>query len=198
MSQAIYLREEPRKKKSMIYQSRFYFLAVVLLLSLSSCSKNLSYFSSSLAEENSWGEHQLKQIQFYVSQDIHLYRTASGGSSEIKDGRIEIKDERKVDEIVIKRGTPGILTFMPKEDRYAISFDDSGAYLVFGPGQKTKGRFTLRAKSWNDKKGTGIVTYGDTEYKTTVRSAYAALMVDVKKASKSQTRSKTASGVKVK
>lgn len=182
----------------MTYQSRLYLYAILCLLSFSSCSKNLSYFTSSLAEENNWGEYQLKQIQFYVSQDIHLYRTASGGSSEIKEGRIEIKDERKVDEIVIKSGTPGILTFMPKADRYAISFDDSGAYLMFGPGKKTRGRFTLRAKEWNDKKGTGIVTYGDTEYRTTVRSAYASLMVDVKKASKSQTRSKTASGVRVK
>ena len=164
---------------------------------LSSCSKNLTYFTSDLVEDYSWGERELKRIQFYVSEDIYLYKTEKGGSSQIRDGKIQIKDQRKVDEIVIKEGTPGTLMFMPSENKFAVSFDDSGNHLMFSPGKKTKGKFTLRAKKWLERGKGGVITYGEEEYYTTTSSAYAALMVDLNKANKSEHKSERASGRKV-
>jgi len=174
-----------------------YSAALFLILSMGSCSKNLTYFTKSLADSNNWSEQDLKQIQFYASQDIKLYRSRSGGDTEIRDGKIIKKGKRKTDEIVIKSGTPGVLLFVPKEDRYAVSFDDSGYYLIFGPGDKTRGRFTLRAKKWKPNRNGGIITYGDTEYLTGNDSAYAALMVDMKRATSTKVSRGTASGRKV-
>lgn len=173
------------------------FLVIGVSILASSCSKQLTYFTQDLYEENNWSESDLKRIQFYVSQDIELYRTATGGNTEISDGKIEVKDRRKVDQIVIKKGTPGTLIFSPKDDRYAVSFDNSGAYLMFGPGKKTRGRYTLRAKEWKGRGQGGVITYDDREYYTDTGSAYAALMVDLRKARKSEVNTKTVSGRKV-
>lgn len=172
----------------------FYLLTITSVILLSSCSKNLTYFTSDLVENYSWGERELKRIQFYVSEDVYLYKTEKGGSSQIKGGRIQIKDQRKVDEIIIKEGTPGTLMFMPKENTFAVSFDNSGNYLIFSPSKKTNGKYTLRAKKWLDKGKGGVITYGEEEYYTTTQSAYAALMVDLNKANKSERKSKRASG----
>jgi len=177
--------------------SPYYVLAVLSLVLLTSCSKQLTYFTQNLYDEYNWSEAELKQIQFYVSQDIELYRTAEGGNSTIEDGQIKIKSKRKVDQITIKAGTPGVLSFSPKDNRYAVSFDDAGAYLIFGPGKKTRGRYTLRAKEWKDRGQGGIITYNGEEYFTSTDSAYAALMVDLRKARKSIVKKEKASGVKV-
>ena len=172
-------------------------LLLGVCLMASSCTKKLTYFTQDLYEEHNWSESDLKRIQFYVSQDIELYRIAQGGTTEISGGKIEVKDKRKVDQIIIKKGTPGTLIFSPKSDRYAVSFDNSGAYLMFGPGKKTRGRYTLRAKEWLGRGEGGVITYNDQEYRTDTGSAYAALMVDLRKARKSEVTKQTASGRKV-
>ncbi|MDA8693541.1 hypothetical protein N9L92_05700, partial [Saprospiraceae bacterium] len=131
--------------------------------------------------------------QFYVSQDIRLVRTSSSGNSKIEDGKIKVKDNSNVNEVLIKRGTPGTLVFLPNEKRFAVSFERSDDYfLVFGPSPQNKGRYTLKAKDWS--RNSGIITYGGAEYRTGSESAYAALMVDIKKAKNSVVNRKTAKG----
>ncbi len=177
--------------------SRLVAVSLFATILLSSCAKRLTYFTQNLYEDNNWSQSELKRIQFYLSKDIELYRTMSGGSSTIQDGKIKLEDKRKVDQILIKKGTPGTFVFSPKENRYAVSFDNSGAYLMFGPGKKTNGRYVLRAKEWRSRGQGGIITYGEEEYYTGTENAYAALMVDLKKARKTSVNTKTASGSKV-
>ena len=165
----------------------------IIGITLSSCSKNLTYFSDNLQREYNWSQAELERIQFYVSQDIRLVKVASSGNARIEDGKIKVKDNSNVNEVLIKRGTPGTLVFLPKQNRFAVSFERSDDYfLMFGPSEKTNGRYTLRAKDWN--RNSGIVTYGGTEYRTGSESAYAALMVDIKKAKNSVVKRKTAKG----
>ncbi len=176
-------------------KSLLYFLISSSLL-LTSCSKKLTYFSDRLQNENNWSEAELKRIQFYVSQDIVLYKSTSSGGSKIEDGQIQIKDNSNVKQVVIKKGTPGILVFSPKDDRFAVSFDDdSDKYLMFGPSDRNNGRYTLLAKNWNRR--SGIIRYGGQEYRTNSESAYAALMVDIKRASDANYKKETAGGRKV-
>lgn len=182
------------KMKAKLYLQLGLLMVVIVC---SSCSKNLTYFTESLYEDNQWSESELKRIQFYVSQDIQLYRTASSGDSRIQDGKIQQKKEKKVDEILISKGTPGTLIFMRESDKYAISFDASGDYLIFAPSKKTRGRFTLRAKKWRDRGQGGVITYGEKEYQTSTESAYAALMVDLRKARRSVVKREKASGRKI-
>lgn len=175
----------------------YLFSALCVLLITTSCSKTLTYFTDDIYEDNNWSEQELKKIQFYLSDDIRLERVSGSAGSNIEDGQIKIKSEKNVKEVVIKKGTPGVLVFSPNSNRFALSFDeDPEKYLMFGPNEKANGRYVLLAKRW--KKRGGIISYGGEEYRTTSDSAYAALMVDISKARKTSKKSKTASGRKVK
>lgn len=172
------------------------FILAVALVSLSSCSKQLTYLTDSMVDNFRWSESELKQIQFYLSEDIVLVRAYDSGFSDIESGQIKVKSESKVDEVIIRKGTPGTLIFSPRSDRFAVSFDNASEnYLMFGPNEKAKGRYVLLAKKWQ-RRG-GVITYGNKDYKTNSDSAYAALMVDISKAKRLSKSSSVASGRRI-
>lgn len=176
---------------------KFILSFALLSFLLSSCSPKLTPFTQGLYEENSWSESELKKIQYYVSEDIVLRREASKGNSRIESGEIKIVNGKRVEEIVIRKGTPGVLLFLPKANRFAISFESSKGedpFLVFGPGNKTRGRYVLRARDWNDRGTGGKVSYGGGTYFTPTKSAYATLMVDLKRIRNTKVKSRTAGG----
>ena len=172
------------------------YLAFVLL-AFSSCSPRLSPFTEKLYEENDWTDDELKKIQFYVSDDIVLHREIRKGKSEIISGEIKVINGKKVEEVVIPKGTPGVLIFKPKEDRFAISFEDGkdDAYLMFGPSPKAGSRYVLLASDW--KRRRGKITYEGKTFYTPSRSAYASLMVDLKRIRKVSVKSRKAKGRKI-
>lgn len=175
---------------------RFILTSIALLILCSSCGPNLKYFTEDMYDEYQWSERELKRIQFYVSQDIILYRGLSDSNSKIEDGKIKVNSDRKVEEVVIKKGTPGIFVQAPKDNRFAISFGDGkGQFLMFGPNAKANGRFVLLAKNWDRR--SGQISYGGQIYETGSESAYAALMVDIKRARKTKYDSKEAKGRRV-
>ena len=101
---------------------------------------------------------------------------------------------KQVEEVLIKKGTPGVVIFIPKENRFAVSFESDGdrRFLIFGPNPKNGGRYTLRAKEW--KRRQGKVTYEDRTYWTQGESAFASLMVDLKKVRNVSVSSRKAKG----
>ena len=131
------------------------FLFFVLAMFLSSCSTKLTYFTEDLYEEQGWSEDELKQIQFYVSKDIVLKRQLTGAKSEIISGKIKVENGRKIEEVVIPKGTPGAFLFSPKEDRFAVSFEEGGdkRFLMFGPSPKYSDRFVMLASDWKQRGG---------------------------------------------
>lgn len=173
------------------------FLAVLAMMAFSACSPNLTPFTESLYNKNQWQESELKRIQFYLSDDIVLRRELSGSKSEIVSGEIKMIDGRQVEEVVIPRLTPGVLQFMPKSDRFAISFEEGGneRFLMFGPSPKVDGRYVLLASEWNRR--TGIVTYEGKKWRVGNDGAYASLMVDLKKANRVSVDSRRATGRRV-
>lgn len=173
-------------------------ILLLLGLVLSSCGSNLRYFTSDLYDEYRWTEDELKSIQFYISEDIVLYRQLSSDNVKIDKGKIVVKNGNKVEEIYIERGTPGILVVHPKTEHLGISFEsrDNGKFIMFGPNKNANGRFVVLAKDWNQS--SGKITYGELVYETSSRSAYAALMVDLKRARKTQYKTRKAEGSKVK
>ena len=52
-------------------------LLFIGLLFLSACSPKLSPFSQRLVDQNAWEEEDLKEIQFYLSDDVVLRRDFS-------------------------------------------------------------------------------------------------------------------------
>lgn len=172
------------------------FLALLIIISLSSCSKSLTSFTEKLYDEQNWSDAELKRIQFYLSDDIVLRRDAGTSQSRLNDGQIQIIDGRRVEQVVFKKGTPGVFVFSPSKDKFAISFeDDNDKYLMFGPSKKWSGRFVLLAKEW--KRNRGKVRYNDKIWNTSSESAYTALLVDLKKASKTKYKSTSVKGRKI-
>ncbi len=165
-----------------------------ILLLASACSPRLTPFTQRLYEENAWSDDELQRIQFYLSDDIKLYRDATEGTSRIEGGKIRQVKGRKVEEVVIPEGTPGVLVFSPKDDRFAVSFEDGKdeRYLMFGPNPKAGNRYMLLAKEWKRKKGQ--ITYEGRTFYCDAESAYAALMVDLKRIKKTKVKRRTAEG----
>ncbi len=175
--------------------ARLSFFAVILMVGLSSCSPKLSPFTQRMYDDFGWSDDDLKRIQFYLSEEIVLVRDKGADDSRIDDGKIRVEDTRKVEKIVFKKGTPGVLLETPRNNRFAISFDETDNYLIFGPSKKNGGRYTLRAKDWD--KRSGVISYNGTTYRTSSSSAYSALMVDIKKARKTDFRSKNVKGRRI-
>lgn len=171
-------------------------ISLLALVTFSSCGKNLKYFTEDLYDEYRWSEQELKSIQFYVSEDIVLYRGDNDDDSRIKDGKILVENDRKVEEVIIKKGTPGVFVMSPKENRFAISFaSDNDEFLMFGPNSKANGKFVLLAKEWERR--SGEISYGGKTWRTSSDSAYAGLMVDIKKAGKTKYQTEKADGRRV-
>ncbi len=164
---------------------------------LASCSPRLTPFTKDLQVENDWSESELKEIQFYLSRDIVLYRSAKNSDAKIEDGKIRMVDGRKVEEVVIESGTPGVMVFSPKDNRIAVSFEEGSdkRFLMFGPSPKYGDKYVLLAKEWKKRKGE--VTYEGKTYYTNAESAYAALMVDLKKHKRTKVKSRYPKGRKI-
>lgn len=176
----------------MSYNPVIWSALIILSISLSSCSKKLTPFSQRLSDNYGWTEDDLRQIQFYVSDDIVLQKLNSNGSSSIVDGKIVIDNSRDINRIIIEEGTPGVLIFSPKENRMAISFDhDDSSYLMFGPNPRVSNQYVILAAEWKRKKA--IVTYGGQKYRME-GAPFTKLLVDLRKVDNTQVRSKVVKG----
>ncbi len=164
---------------------------------LTACGPTLTPFTQRLQDQYDWTDSELKRIQFYVSRDIVLRREATGGRSEIIGGEIKVVDGRNIDQVVIRKGTPGVLLFQPKDNRFAVGFEASSdsKYLIFGPSPRAGERYVLLASQWQRRGGT--VTYDGRKYRVESESAYASLMVDLKKIRKVDVKNRRATGRRV-
>lgn len=172
-------------------------LSILCFAVLASCSPRYTYFTETLNEKQNWSQEDLKRVQFYTSHDIVLTRTISEGDTRITEGKIRIINGKRVQQIVIKARTPGVLVLMPKEDRFAISFEeDDDAYLMFGPNPKYYERFALLAQDWERDKGK--VHYKGQLYDVDNSSAFTALMVDLRREGESEYQTRRVPGRTVK
>jgi hypothetical protein len=178
-------------------QLRFFLFSAVIMAVASSCSPSLTPFTQDLYDKHRWTDSELKKIQFYLSEDVLLSRQMTSGESHITEGKIRIENGRRIEEIRIPAGTPGVLLFKPKEKRFAISFEshDDDLYLMFGPNPKLRNRYALLAKEWDADQGK--VHYNGNLYDVDTRSALASLMVDLKKTGTTEYDSRRAEGRRV-
>jgi hypothetical protein len=171
----------------------FLFLAIASLLA--SC-KNLVPYTDAMKKEHGWTNDQVKGIQFYVSHDIILRRELAKDSSEIVHGSIKMINGRKVDEILIRAGTPGVVSEIPNDTKVKVSFEiGDGHALSFGVNPTAGERYVLLASEWRN--GQGLVHYSGDEYYTDPDSRNAFLMVDLHRIDKMQLKQHVAKGRKV-
>lgn len=176
------------------------FLGIISFASiaiLASCGPTLTPFTQQLYDEAGWSEADLKKVQFYVSRDIVLFREYATGEARIANGKIRMKDGRQIEEVVIRSGTPGALLFIPKQNRFAISFESGrdAPFLMFGPNPKIGDRYALLAKDW--QRHSGKVHYADRVYQVESNAAFASLLVDIDRIGETRVRRKFAKGREV-
>lgn len=146
------------------------------------------------AERYRLAPQELRQLQFWVSDDIHLRRLTTSGQRDVERGRLVERSAKAVDEIVVKRGTPGVAVGSG-HDWIAVSFEP-GSYLYFtarrngmllgplrtGPGD----HYYLWAQDWRG--GAGIVPVNGVLYEATPASADSYLEVERLAVAESQRR----------
>lgn len=168
-------------------------LFAVLIMTLASCSPRLTPFTASLRNEYQWTDDDLKKIQFYLSEEVVLWREVRDGDAKIKDGAIKVRDGKKVEEIRFPKRTPCVYLFEPKSNRFAMGFESGeGKYLMFGPSKRRGSDFVLLAADW--KKDIGKISYDNKIFFTTDDSAYSRLLVDLRAAQKLTVKRKTVEG----
>ncbi len=158
----------------------------IMTLVCGACSPALTTFTRSLYDEQNFSDSDLKRIQFYLSSDLILYRNLTENNKyQIDEGSVRVRGGKKVQEIVIKAGTPGVFISRPDADHFAISFEagDDARYLMFGPNPKNGGQYELLASNWDRR--TGTVTYANEKFQT-YSEVIPKLLVDLR-----QTRSFT-------
>lgn len=171
-------------------------LFLALPFVFASC-KNLVPYTDSLKQQYNWNNDEVKRLQFYVSHDIVLHHELREGSTDIVNGKIKTINGKKVDEIIIRAGTPGVLTEIPKQNKMLVSFEiDDNHNLSFGVNPNNGNKYVLLASDWN--KGVGNVHYAGQEYYAAADSKYAYLLVDLRKVHKEEVKQRVASGRKVK
>jgi hypothetical protein len=170
-------------------------LFLTLTAVLSSC-KNLVPYTDAMKKKYNWSDEQIKRIQFYVSHDIILHRELTRGSTEIVQGKIKTINGKKVEEILIRQGTPGVLVELPKQDKMLVSFEmGDDHYLSFGVNPNAGDKYVLLASDWSN--GMGKIHYSDQEYYTDPDSKYAFLLVDLRRIQKMDINQRVARGRKV-
>lgn len=174
-----------------------FLLGFLTLLAISSCSPKMSTFSKSLYEENKWTDQQLSRIQFFLSEDIVLWRSLRKGEVEITSGKVKLVNGEKVEEIVFERGTPGIFIKRKKDNHFAVSFEDGPdtRYLVFGPNNSPQGDYSLLAIHWKGRQG--LIKYDGLKWHTTNKGNIAKLLIDIKEINERSTQQRKAGGRRI-
>jgi hypothetical protein len=161
------------------------------------CSPELRPFTSNVLQEGGWSDSDLQKVQFYLSDDIVIRRNLVEGTSAITSGTIKIVKGEKVEEVRIKRGTPGTFLFRAGKNNFAVGFDAASdkRYLMFGANPRRQGSYVLLASEWKDR--FGKVRYDDRFYFADEQSAASGLLVDLRKIQRLEITSRTESGRKV-
>ncbi len=152
-------------------------ILLVFLVSGASCSRKIVFTTelrSKLEEQNI----DLKDVQFYNSEKITLKRSEEKPEQlGVNEGEVEVKREKIIEEIVIKKKTPALCVKVNQYDLQISFEDDANDFLKFGrkAGSVLNDRYMLYAREWDDNKGK--VFYGDTLYTARKKAADAHLLV---------------------
>lgn len=179
-------------------------LGLAILLTLSSCVSNRIYFTVDTQKQLTEEKIDLKQIQFFNSEEIVLVRQASEAEVNVEDGKLKMKNGKMVEEIIIPAGTPGICEVYD-ERSLRVSFDDGERnalpFLVERRGGVVVDRsgFKLGGKDWKKTRNGGKIGKVDYEKEvfTIIRGADSRLLIDKTTLTKVDRTTKVAKGRKL-
>lgn len=148
-----------------------------LLCLLASCSVTVPY-TTELQQQYELGTAQISRLQFYLSDPVVLYSYAEKGQAGANAGQLVVDYDRRLDEIILRPGTPGVVVGFD-EGAIWVSFElGQGRFLVFG-NRSGSGAYHLMAEEWT--KGHGKLSYSGDTYFARPGSGKAHLEVQLRK-----------------
>lgn len=175
-----------------------------LLFFSAGCTRRV-YFSQSIrdgleggagmedAEDASTAENSL---QYFAAHRIVLERDAKSRNENISGGRIIVRRGRLIEQVVIRRGTPGIATEWG-EDWIAVSFEE-GTSLVFQKAEADRaGSVLYRLKATLGPLGAPVVDFNNLGWKLASPHYNATLQVKQNAAGKRKKRRRVLRGRKI-
>lgn len=165
-----------------------------LMVLLSSCKPKTVFLETNRVQLDTSGV-ALKQVQFYNDKAIILRRKAPT-DSEVSEsgGRMIEVDGEAVQEILIKKGTPGVITG-EQNGKYLVRFE-RGDGKVIRFYKNSKGAFQIDADKWVNRKG--LISYAGLDFIIEEVSNDCLLMFKETKRFSSTSEMKTAKGLKIK
>jgi hypothetical protein len=157
------LEGQPKIKNNLMKNRAIIVLALTIPILMVSCSPQVRPFTQEIREKTRLTEQELKSIQFYTSNTVVLRRGETSGAKETDKGELTVLTDAKVEEIIIKAGTPCLIKEVVDGNRVTVSFEDgAGKFLVFGSLRNRDGYYTLMALDWVN--GKGKLNYGEKTY----------------------------------
>lgn len=101
-------------------------LVILIMVISSSCSVTFTNIVRNELENRSI---DLKNVQFYNSQPIALQRELERGEVGIEQGKVKIRNDKKIEIIEISKKTPGICVKAEKNKLY-IKFEEGENNLI--------------------------------------------------------------------
>ena len=131
-----------------LFNNNKLFILHSIIFLFSSCATKIP-FTSELKKQNNLQEEDIKQMQFYLSDNIILSNSESSGTKNTDNkGNLILNNKYSLNKIIIKKGTKGVVEKVISEDMFLVSFEE-GNFIVFG--NKTGiGRYKLMSKKWNN------------------------------------------------
>lgn len=173
-------------------------LAFIFCVALLSACKTLVPFTQDLKSQHNWSKTDLQKIQFYLSNDVILHRQLLNSETAIQSGKIKMVNGKKVEEIIIRKGTPGVLTTNSKGKKMSVSFEiDDAHHLNFGTFSKKKdNKFYLVLDDYKKNEWYKVDYYGKSYY-VSPQSLRSFLMIDMRKINKEENKQRIAGGRKL-
>jgi hypothetical protein len=99
----------------------------------------------------------LRQVQFYIDQELILTRNLGDTRVEVSQGVVKLENGKYINEIVIPALTPGVCE-NAGGDKLMVSFEKGNNDLTFGLGSGYSfNQYVLYGTEW--KNGTAAVTF---------------------------------------
>lgn len=170
--------------RKLFYYSMLLVSSVVLF---SACATQKTAYTYQMYQSNQWTEYDLRQMKFYLSDEIVLGREIKKHKTSIRHGKIKKVNGQWMEEITIPKGSVGILVKQPRSTQLLLRFNDcEKCALVFQRKSRKDGRYILHTRGSSHKRGQ-VKMNGNT-YVASSNSRETYLLVKMKQVSDRRTR----------
>ena len=156
---------------------KYLFLVFISIFMAGCAQKEHSSFVSNMVSKYALDDYDMKNIQFYTSHDITLYKDNSMDYASVEDGKLVVNQKEHLNVIKIEAGTPCVVV-CSDEKSIRVSFNDE-IELTFLKREKCKNKYGKYYLAANSVKGNiAMVEIQGENYIVQSRSGESYLTID--------------------